>query len=120
MNDANEDFRTADAAAELNQLDTQTMDVLAADLDDPNAPSGIPMSDILVAREPELEFTPKPERPKQVKARNELLTDFGKRTLLDRYDRGLPISCFLNAVDDSLDSIVDVWNENVYLASWTA
>jgi len=31
--------------------------------------------------------------------------------------RGLPISCFLNTVDDSLDSIVDVWNENVWLAS---
>lgn len=166
MNDANEEFRSADSMAEENQLDTQTMDVLAADLDDPNAPSGIPMSDALVAREPELEFTPKPDRPKQVKARNELLTDFGKRTLLDRYllpeesfqdmfgrvaqayaddtahaqrlydymsqlwfmpatpvlsnggaDRGLPISCFLNAVDDSLDSIVDVWNENVWLAS---
>jgi len=166
MNDANEDFRSADSMAEQNQLDTQTMDVLVADLDDPNAPSGIPMSDVLVAREPELEFTPKPDRPKQVKARNELLTDFGKRTLLDRYllpeesfqdmfgrvaqayaddtahaqrlydymsqlwfmpatpvlsnggaDRGLPISCFLNAVDDSLDSIVDVWNENVWLAS---
>jgi len=164
--DSNEDFRSVDTVAELNQLDTQTMDVLAADLDDPNAPSGIPMSDALVAREPELEFKPKPDRPKQVKARNELLTDFGKRTLLDRYllpdesfqdmfgrvaqayaddtahaqrlydymsqlwfmpatpvlsnggaDRGLPISCFLNAVDDSLDSIVDVWNENVYLAS---
>jgi len=166
MNESNEDFRSAETTAELNQLDTQTMDVLAADLDDPNAPSGIPMSDALVAREPELEFTPKPARPKQVKARNALLTDFGKRTLLDRYllpdesfqdmfgrvaqayaddtahaqrlydymsqlwfmpatpvlsnggaDRGLPISCFLNAVDDSLDSIVDVWNENVYLAS---
>ena len=166
MNEANEEFRSADSMAEQNQLDTQTMDVLAADLDDPNAPSGIPMSDALVAREPELEFTPKPDRPKQVKARNELLTDFGKRTLLDRYllpeesfqdmfgrvaqayaddtahaqrlydymsqlwfmpatpvlsnggaDRGLPISCFLNAVDDSLDSIVDVWNENVWLAS---
>ena len=166
MNDANEEFRSADSMAEQNQLDTQTMDVLAADLDDPNAPSGIPMSDVLVAREPELEFTPKPDRPKQVKSRNELLTDFGKRTLLDRYllpeesfqdmfgrvaqayaddtahaqrlydymsqlwfmpatpvlsnggaDRGLPISCFLNAVDDSLDSIVDVWNENVWLAS---
>ncbi|MEE9347167.1 MAG: ribonucleoside-diphosphate reductase subunit alpha [Robiginitomaculum sp.] len=31
--------------------------------------------------------------------------------------RGLPISCFLNTVDDSLDSIVDIWNENVWLAS---
>ncbi|MCG5242307.1 ribonucleoside-diphosphate reductase subunit alpha [Azospirillum doebereinerae] len=31
--------------------------------------------------------------------------------------RGLPISCFLNAVPDSLDGIVDVWNENVRLAS---
>ena len=31
--------------------------------------------------------------------------------------RGLPISCFLNSVDDSLHSIVDIWNENVWLAS---
>jgi ribonucleoside-diphosphate reductase alpha chain len=31
--------------------------------------------------------------------------------------RGLPISCFLNAVDDSLDGIVQSWNENVWLAS---
>ncbi|PHR93761.1 MAG: ribonucleotide-diphosphate reductase subunit alpha [Robiginitomaculum sp.] len=31
--------------------------------------------------------------------------------------RGLPISCFLNAVDDSLDSIVECWTENVWLAS---
>jgi ribonucleoside-diphosphate reductase alpha chain len=32
-------------------------------------------------------------------------------------DRGLPISCFLNSVGDSLEDIVDVWNENVSLAS---
>ncbi len=32
-------------------------------------------------------------------------------------DRGLPISCFLNAVGDSLDGIVGVWNENVWLAA---
>ena len=31
--------------------------------------------------------------------------------------RGLPISCFLNSVSDSLDGIVDTWNENVWLAS---
>lgn len=31
--------------------------------------------------------------------------------------RGLPISCFLNSVDDSLHSIVETWNENVWLAS---
>jgi ribonucleoside-diphosphate reductase alpha chain len=31
--------------------------------------------------------------------------------------RGLPISCFLNAVPDSLDGIVATWNENVSLAS---
>jgi len=103
---------------------------------------------------------------KQVRSRDNLLTDFGKKTLVDRYllpeetyqdmfarvsvayaddkphaqrlydymsklwfmpatpvlsnggaDRGLPISCFLNAVDDSLDSIVDAWTENVWLAS---
>ena len=32
-------------------------------------------------------------------------------------DRGLPISCFLNAVDDSLGDIVGTWTENVWLAS---
>jgi ribonucleoside-diphosphate reductase alpha chain len=32
-------------------------------------------------------------------------------------DRGLPISCFLNSVGDSLEDIVDTWNENVWLAS---
>lgn len=31
--------------------------------------------------------------------------------------RGLPISCFLNSVNDSLTGIVDIWNENVWLAS---
>jgi len=99
-------------------------------------------------------------------ARDALLTDFGKKTLDDRYllegegyqdmfarvartygddadhaqriydyisrlwfmpatpvlsnggaARGLPISCFLNAVGDSLDDIVGTWNENVSLAS---
>ncbi len=99
-------------------------------------------------------------------SRDTLLTDFGKKTLDDRYvlpgesyqqmfarvatayaddaehaqriydyisklwfmpatpilsnggaDRGLPISCFLNGVSDSLDGIVETWNENVWLAS---
>lgn len=31
--------------------------------------------------------------------------------------RGLPISCFLNEAEDSLEGIVDLWNENVWLAS---
>ncbi len=31
--------------------------------------------------------------------------------------RGLPISCFLNEAQDSLHGIVDLWNENVWLAS---
>ncbi len=31
--------------------------------------------------------------------------------------RGLPISCFLNSVPDSLNGIVETWNENVWLAS---
>lgn len=31
--------------------------------------------------------------------------------------RGLPISCFLNETEDSLDGIVSLWNENVWLAS---
>lgn len=31
--------------------------------------------------------------------------------------RGLPISCFLNEAEDSLKGIVELWNENVWLAS---
>ncbi len=31
--------------------------------------------------------------------------------------RGLPISCFLNEANDSLDSILGLWNENVWLAA---
>ncbi|MEQ8406540.1 MAG: ribonucleoside-diphosphate reductase subunit alpha [Oceanicaulis sp.] len=99
-------------------------------------------------------------------SRDALLTDFGKKTLVDRYllpgesyqdmfarvstayaddiehaqrlydymsqlwfmpatpvlsnggaERGLPISCFLNSVADSLDDIVGTWTENVWLAS---
>src|SRR5829696_7949934 len=99
-------------------------------------------------------------------SRDDLLTDFGKETLKDRYllpgetyqdlfarvasayaddaahaqriydyvsklwfmpatpvlsnggtGRGLPISCYLNSVSDSLDGIVGTWNENVWLAS---
>ncbi|MGA1341466.1 MAG: ribonucleoside-diphosphate reductase subunit alpha [Hyphomonas sp.] len=99
-------------------------------------------------------------------SRDALLTDFGRKTLDDRYllpgesyqdmfarvatafadddahaqriydyisklwfmpatpvlsnggaDRGLPISCFLNQVGDSLDDIVETWTENVWLAS---
>jgi ribonucleoside-diphosphate reductase alpha chain len=99
-------------------------------------------------------------------ARDALLTNFGRATLVDRYllagetpqdlfarvgrayaddsahaqrlydymsqlwflpatpilsnggtERGLPISCFLNAVEDNLDGIVGTWTENVWLAS---
>ena len=32
-------------------------------------------------------------------------------------DRGLPISCFLNEANDSLNGIVDLWNEHVWLAA---
>jgi len=32
-------------------------------------------------------------------------------------DRGLPISCFLNEAQDSLEGIVGLWNENVWLAA---
>jgi ribonucleoside-diphosphate reductase alpha chain len=31
--------------------------------------------------------------------------------------RGLPISCFLNEASDSLDGILGLWNENVWLAA---
>lgn len=32
-------------------------------------------------------------------------------------ERGLPISCFLNETEDSLEGIVSLWNENVWLSS---
>jgi len=32
-------------------------------------------------------------------------------------DRGLPISCYLNKVEDSLASIAEKWDENVWIAS---
>jgi len=32
-------------------------------------------------------------------------------------DRGLPISCFLNEVEDNLEGIADIWTENVWLAA---
>jgi ribonucleoside-diphosphate reductase alpha chain len=32
-------------------------------------------------------------------------------------NRGLPISCFLNEANDSLHGILELWNENVWLAS---
>ena len=100
------------------------------------------------------------------RSRDDLLTDFGKATLDNRYllpdegyqdlfarvasyygddqphaqriydymskhwfmpatpvlsnggtERGLPISCFLNEASDSLEGIVGLWNENVWLAS---
>ena len=100
------------------------------------------------------------------RGRDDLLTEFGKDTLRDRYllpgesyqdlfvrvasayaddaahaqrlydyisklwfmpatpvlsnggtGRGLPISCYLNSVSDSLEGIVGTWNENVWLAA---
>src|SRR5471032_3184794 len=116
-----------------------------------------------IAERPRLQLVRKVEIDR---ARDSLLTDFGKTTLEDRYllpgesyqemfarvatayaddadhaqrvydyisrlwfmpatpvlsnggaDRGLPISCFLNAVSDSLEGIVGAWNENVWLAA---
>lgn len=32
-------------------------------------------------------------------------------------NRGLPISCFLNEAQDSMEGIVNLWNENVWLAA---
>ncbi len=32
-------------------------------------------------------------------------------------ERGMPISCFLNETEDSLEGIVSLWNENVWLAA---
>ena len=36
---------------------------------------------------------------------------------MEEPERGLPISCFLNEAGDSLDGILDLWSENVWLAA---
>jgi len=150
MSENNNEFLSTAIDVEIEALDTQT----------------------IVKKKPLATQTPtalrnrKVDSVKQVRSRDNLLTDFGKKTLVDRYllpeetyqdmfsrvsvayaddtahaqrlydymsklwfmpatpvlsnggaDRGLPISCFLNAVDDSLDSIVGAWTENVWLAS---
>ncbi len=150
---ASENFALKDELMNHNASDTTALDTVIAKSS--------------VRAEPHVEIVKEaPIRVKQDRTRDALLTDFGKRTLVDRYllpdevyqdmfarvsehyaddqahaqrlydymsklwfmpatpvlsnggaERGLPISCFLNAVDDSLDSIVDVWNENVWLAS---
>ena len=141
-------------------------DMMAQDYSDTSALDHVVAKAPVKAEAPVEVVKAAPIRVKQDRSRDALLTDFGKRTLVDRYllpeevfqdmfarvsetyaddqahaqrlydymsklwfmpatpvlsnggaERGLPISCFLNAVDDSLDSIVDVWNENVWLAS---
>ena len=141
----------------------------------PRAPAPQPKIQEPAAAQPAVRRAPapaplaRPPRPADLRldrARDELLTPFGKATLRDRYllpgesyqdmfarvacayaddvehaqrstttsrssgscrrrrccrtaapTRGLPISCFLNAVSDSLEGIVGTWNENVWLAS---
>jgi ribonucleoside-diphosphate reductase alpha chain len=46
-----------------------------------------------------------------------ILSNGGTAKTGDKKARGLPISCFLNETEDSLSGIVDLWNENVWLAS---
>ncbi len=116
--------------------------------------------------EPTKKYGLGPNKVKIDNSRDNLLSDFGKAVLTDRYlykgesfqqlfarvahyyadnethaqeiydyisqmwfmpatpilsnggtDRGLPISCFLNETKDNLSGIVEIWNENVWLAS---
>lgn len=46
-----------------------------------------------------------------------ILSNGGTAQTGEQKARGLPISCFLNETEDSLQGIVDLWNENVWLAS---
>ncbi len=158
MSENNNEFTSGVADAELEAIGTQTVITKAPQSKTENKPGQKKTANPVNAK--------KIEPVKQVRSRDNLLTDFGKKTLVDRYllpeenyqdmfgrvsvayaddtahaqrlydymsklwfmpatpvlsnggaDRGLPISCFLNAVDDSLDSIVDAWTENVWLAS---
>ncbi len=126
----------------------------------------VPATDVAAAAPSSKSVAPPAFPVEKDEARDELLTEFGKETLRDRYllpgetnqdlfarvasayaddeghaqrvydyisklwfmpatpvlsnggtGRGLPISCYLNSVDDSLEGIVGTWNENVWLAS---
>lgn len=159
----NDDFQDGYTREDMPQIDgsasSAVTDFVKDAVDVTDAPKSAQLEAVIASRAPV-------KAPRQDKSRNDLLTDFGKRTLLDRYllpdesfqdmfsrvavayaddsahaqrlydymsqlwfmpatpvlsnggaSRGLPISCFLNAVDDSLDSIVHAWTENVWLAS---
>ena len=148
LQEAAKELETADAAADAAAADTAARNEAAGGRN---------------ARKPALKVVRDIEIDH---SRDALLTDFGKKTMEDRYllpgesfqdmfarvartygddadhaqrlydyisklwfmpatpvlsnggaDRGLPISCFLNGVGDSLDEIVGTWNENVALAS---
>ncbi|MGN6277421.1 MAG: ribonucleoside-diphosphate reductase subunit alpha [Sphingomonas sp.] len=150
------DFR--DSQESPNDMATDAIEAAAA-----QAASSVAQA---VSSEEPKRATPAPYPLDVDHSRDDLLTDFGKDTLKDRYllpgesfqdlfvrvasayaddqahaqrlydyisrlwfmpatpvlsnggtGRGLPISCFLNSVPDSLDGIVDTWNENVWLAS---
>src|SRR5688500_13740369 len=125
--------------------------------------SQVPSDDVAGAAGPSRKSIAPPAYPVTTdSARDDLLTEFGKETLKDRYllpgesnqdlfarvasayaddadhaqriydyisklwfmpatpvlsnggtGRGLPISCYLNSVSDSLERIVDTWNESV-------
>jgi ribonucleoside-diphosphate reductase alpha chain len=129
--------------------------------------SEVPTGDVTAAPAPSSKSIAPPAHPITTDpSRDDLLTEFGKETLRDRYllpgesyqdlfarvasayaddaghaqriydyisrlwfmpatpvlsnggtGRGLPISCYLNSVSDSLEGIVGTWNENVWLAS---
>lgn len=146
-----------EAAKELEATETTDRDTPAVE------PSKPQLKTKAEPRKPDLKLV---REIKVDRSRDALLTDFGKKTMEDRYllpgesfqdmfarvartygddadhaqriydyisklwfmpatpvlsnggaDRGLPISCFLNGVGDSLDDIVGTWNENVALAS---
>ena len=145
-----------DAAKELENIDLPAAPTPAPAPQSPDHKNpGLKKPELKVVRDIEIDRT-----------RDSLFTEFGKKTMEDRYllpgegfqdmfarvartygdnadhaqriydyisklwfmpatpilsnggaDRGLPISCFLNGVGDSLDDIVGTWNENVALAS---
>ena len=145
----------SEAAKELETAETDAREALTGGAAPASSRPALSKPALKVVRDIEID-----------RSRDALLTDFGKKTMEDRYllpgesfqdmfarvartygddadhaqriydyisklwfmpatpvlsnggaDRGLPISCFLNGVGDSLDEIVGTWNENVALAS---
>ncbi|WP_369765544.1 ribonucleoside-diphosphate reductase subunit alpha [Erythrobacter sp. SD-21] len=158
--------KQAEKAVSMGGQDKSSEDLVAAKAGEAMAGAMTEIAKAATVKEDSHKILDRRFDVKTDESRDDLLTEFGKETLEDRYllpgesyqdlfarvadafaddqdhaqrlydyisrlwfmpatpvlsnggtQRGLPISCYLNSVSDSLDGIVNTWNENVWLAS---